>query len=211
MAAVAQTPDTKKPDAKKPDAKAAGDKAAAPGGDADMAKQMEAWLKAATPAEGHAKLAPLVGKWTYVTKWRMAPEAPWDESTGKAEYKWTLGKRFLVGEIKGDPNPNDVMMGGAPFEGLAMYGYDNMMKKYTNTWMDNMSTGTMISHGTADGSGKMFTFMAEEGMCPMTGEMKKPKSTLKIDSDDKVVFEMFDKGPDGKEFKALEVTYTRAK
>lgn len=199
----AQTPDAKKP-AGKP---AAG--AAQPGGE-EAAKMMEAWKKASTPAEGHDKLKPLAGKWTYVTKWRMSPEAPFEESTGKAEFKWGMGGRFLFSEVKGDPTPNDAMMGG-PFEGFGMYGYDNMTKKYTNTWVDNMSTGTMISHGTADGSGKTFTFMAEEGMCPMTGEMKKPKSVLKMEGDDKVVFEMYDKGPDGKEFKGLEVTYTRQK
>lgn len=211
VTAVAQTPDAKKPEAKKPDAKAAaGDKGAA-AMDPEMAKQMESWMKAATPADGHAKMAPMVGKWTYVTKWRMTPEAPWEESTGKAEFKWALGNRFLMGEVKGNPSPNDAMMGGAPFEGIAMYGYDNMTKKYVNTWMDNMSTGTMISHGTADGSGKTFTFQAEEGMCPMTGQMKAPKSVLKIDGDNKLVFEMHEKGPDGKEFKCLEVTYTRAK
>lgn len=210
-AAIAQTPDTKKPDAKKPDAKAtaAGDKAA--GHDADMAKMMESWKKASTPAEGHAKLAPIAGKWTYVTKARMTPDEPFHESTGKAEYKWTLGRRFLMQEIKGNPSPDDAMMGG-PFEGFGMLGYDNMTKKYISVWTDNMSTGMMTSEGTADGSGKTFTFTTEEGyICPMSGQLEKPRTVLKMIGEDKLVFEMHNKGPDGKEFMNLEVTYARAK
>lgn len=203
--ALAQTPDAKKP-GDKPVAKKDG----APG-DAEMEKMMAAWAKAATPSEGHANLKPLAGKWTYVTKWRMTPEAPFEESTGKAEYKWVMGGRFLTLDVKNNPQPDDAKMGG-PFEGFGIYGYDNLTKKYVSVWYDNMGTGIMTSEGTADGSGKTFTFASPEGyICPMTGEKKHPKTVLKIVGDDKVVFEMYDKAPDGKEFIGLEVTYTRAK
>ncbi len=223
LTAYAQAKDEKKPSdkpsAQPPAAKPAEKAPAAKAGDkptgqpsADEAKMMEAMKKAATPGEYHAKLNPLVGKWTFVTKFRMAPDQPWEESPGKAEYKWTLGKRILVQEVKANPNPEkDAMMGG-PFEGFGMTGYDNTTQKYWNTWADNMGTGIMTSTGTVDASGKTFTYASEEGyICPMTGEKKTPKSVLKIVGDDKVVFEMYDKGPDGKEFMGLEVTYTRQK
>ena len=203
-ASLAQTKEAKRP-AGKP-----GTEGKMPGGE-DMAKMMEAWQKAATPGEAHDKLKPLAGKWTYVTKARMTPDEPFHESTGKAEFKWELGGRYLFHEVKGNPSEHDAMMGG-PFEGAGMYGYDNLGKQYFFFWADSMSTAPMMSHGTADGSGKTFTFMADEPYeCPMTGEKKAPKSVLKIVGDDKVVFEMYDKGPDGKEFMGLEVTYTRQK
>ncbi|MBI1824884.1 MAG: DUF1579 domain-containing protein [Planctomycetes bacterium] len=221
-AAFAQAKDEKKPAGDKPaahptdakpaapaaDKKAAGDKPA--GHDMgmkpeDMAKMMEM----AKPGEYHAKLKPLAGKWIYTTKFRMTPEMPWEESTGKAEFKWILGGRYLVQEIKGNPGPGDAMMGG-PFEGYAMTGYDTADKKYHNVWADNMGTGSMISTGTVDGSGKTFTYNGEYN-CPIEGGPKAAKSIMKIEGDDKLKFEMYDKSKDGKEFMNVEVSYTREK
>ena len=198
-------------DPKATDAKA-GDKPVAGGQpSAEEMAMMKKWMDAATPGEAHAKLKPLTGKWTYLTKWRMGPDQPWDESNGKAEFKWILGNRILVQEAKNNPDPaKDAMMGGQPFEGFGMTGYDNVSKKYFNTWTDNMGTGIMTSEGTADGSGKVFTYEGEYN-CPMKGPGHKAKSIWKIEGDDKLVFQMFDKDDKGKEFQALDVTYTRAK
>ncbi len=213
LTVYAQAKDEKKPADKPASAQPAkpGDKSASQPSEAEMAKMMESWKKAATPGANHAKLEPLVGKWTFVTKARMAPDQPWEETPGKAEFKWTLGKRQLIQEVKANPGPKDAMM-GAPFEGFGMTGYDNTTQKYYNVWTDNMGTGIMHSTGSADSSGKTFTYASPEGyICPMTGEKKTPKSVLKIAGDDKLVFEMYDKGPDGKEYMNLEVTYTRQK
>lgn len=220
-AAFAQTKDEKKPAGDKPAAKAADAKTAAPATDkkpiaGDKAagmpspEEMAKMMPLVTPGEFHAKLKPLVGKWTFITKWRMTPEAPWTESDGKAEYRWINGGRFLVHEVKGNPGTNDAMMGGAPFEGFGITGYDNIDKKYHNTWTDNWGTGMMIGTGTVDGSGKSFTYNNDYN-CPMTGGARTSKTILKIAGDDKLVFEMYDKAPDGKEFINVEVTYTRVK
>jgi len=226
--AYSQTKDEKKPEAAKPaaatqppaakpadkPATATAPAAAKPGDkapSAEEAKMMEAIMKAATPGPEHAKLNTLVGKWNFITKWRMSPDQPWEETPGKAEYKWALNKKSLYHEVKATPNPEkDAMMGGVPFEGFGMTGFDNVSKKYYNVWADNMGTGIMTSTGTADASGKTFTYGGEYN-CPITGGKKTAKSILKIVGDDKVVFEMYDKTPDGKEFISLEVTYARQK
>jgi hypothetical protein len=228
--AYSQTKDEKKPEAAKPAAttqppaakpadKSAtaapptaatkpGANPAAPAG--GMPPEMEAMMKAAQPGEFHAKLKPLAGKWTVTSKFRMSPDQPWEESTGKAEYKWGLGGRYLFQDVKANPSEKDKEQGG-PFEGFGMMGYDNMSKKYFSTWVDNMGTMLMTSTGTCDSSGKTFTFMGDPYICPMTGQNKTTKSILKIAGDDKAVWEMYDKGPDGKEYMGLEVTYTRQK
>jgi hypothetical protein len=218
MGAAAVAQDTKpaakpaaQPPAKpadKPADKPAATPAGQPGGD-EMAKMMEAFQKAATPGEFHAKLKPLAGKWTFVTKARMSPDEPWHESPGKAEYKWILGGRILSQEVKASPGEHDAAMGG-PFEGFGLTGYDNMTKKYFNAWADSMGTGLMMSTGSVDSSGKTFTYTGEY-QDPVSGQKKTAKSVLKIAGDDKIVFEMYDTGPDGKEFMSLEVTYTRQK
>lgn len=170
-------------------------------------EEMAKFMQLSMPSEGHAKLKPLAGKWNFITKWQMTPNAPWDESTGKTEFKWIMGGRFLVQDLKSDPSPS---MGGMIFEGHGMMGYDNISKKYWNTWLDTMGTGIMFTEGTADGSGKTFTSTGKYN-CPMVGGEKTAKTVLKIEGDDKAVFQMFDKTPDGTEFASLEVTYTRVK
>lgn len=203
-----------KPAAAKPaDPKAApktADKAAPGQPSAEEMAMMKKIQELGTPGPAHDKLKPMIGNWTYVTKWRMSPEQPWGESTGKAEFKWILGNRILVQEAKNNPSPDDAMMGGAPFQGYGLTGFDNVSKKYFNVWADNMGTGIMTSEGTADGSGKTFTYHSHYN-CPITGGEKHVKAVTKIEGDDKFVFQMFDKDPAGKEFQSLEVAYTRVK
>lgn len=163
---------------------------------------MELWKKMAEPGEYHAYLKPLVGRWNLVVRYRMAPEQPWEESTATGEYKWILGGRFLTQQTTGE------MMEGERFEGFGMTGYDKVTKQYVSVWADTYSTGFMISKGTSDSSGKVFTFQGEYSD-PMTGQTKKARSIIRIINNNKHIFEMYDHGPDGKEFQNLEITYTR--
>jgi hypothetical protein len=196
---------TPKP-AEKPAAPAAATKPADKplGGQPDSDKMMAEMVKMGEPTEFHGHLKPLAGKWSYVTKARMTPEQPWDESKGTAEFELALGGRFLIQKCK---NEKDEKM-PFPFEGLGITGYDKMQKKYVNVWMDNMGTGIMTSTGTCDSSGKTFTYTGEYDD-PMTGGKQKAKSVHKFVGSDKHVFEMYGYGPDGKEFQSLEVTYTK--
>jgi len=204
-----QQEDKKKspPPAEKKAAPAEGKKDAKPG-DAKMSAEeeamMKAWMAAATPGENHKHLEGLIGKWSYVTKWRMAEEQPWEESTGSAENKWVLDGRFVHQSVKGDPSDKSPY----PFEGMGITGYDNGTKKYVNSWVDNMGTGIMNSEGTCDASGKVITYTGKY-FDPMSGIEKSARSVARIISADKHVFEMYDKSADGKEFMSLEVTYTR--
>ncbi len=164
--------------------------------------KMEAWMKAAQPGEHHAHLDVLIGQWNLHTKWRFGPEAPWEESTGTAEFKWVMGKRFIVQQT-GSP------MGDQKYEGMGILGYDNTTKKHFSTWIDNMSTMLMTSEGACDESGKVVTLYGTL-TDPMTGLEKTQKSISRIINKDKHVFEMYERAPDGKEYQSLVVTYTRS-
>lgn len=179
----------------------AGDEAAKP--DPADAAAMEAMTKAAAPGEFHAHLNALVGRWSLNVKFRMDPNQEWQESKSTAESKWVLGGRFVREEVEGE------FMEGMRFEGFGMTGYDNLKKKYTSVWTDNMSTGMMISEGSCDASGKVFKFNGAS-MDPMTGKEKTYKWTIRIVNNDKYVSEMHTVDEDGKEFKSMEITYTRS-
>ena len=163
---------------------------------------MQAWMKYAQPGEFHARLEPLVGHWTQTVKWWMAPDAPPVLGTGTYEYKWILGGRFLLQKVKGGPEEQ-------PFEGLGLIGYDNFKKKYTSMWTDSMSTAIFTALGTCDDSGKVFTFVGEHDDVFTGKPNQKFRAITRIVSKDKLIDEMYMKGPDGKEFKTLEITSTR--
>jgi len=163
---------------------------------------MEAMMKAATPGAQHKALDGMVGSWdTKVTMWMMPGMDPMS-STGTSENHLIMGGRYL------EQRYNGTVM-GAPFEGLGYTGYDNVKKQYWGTWIDNMSTGMMLSTGTG-GDAKVMTFtgtMAD----PITGQDQKVEEKITVVDADHHMMEMWGPGPDGKMFKTMEITYSRKK
>jgi len=73
-----------------------------------------------------------------------------------------------------------------------------------------MGTMMMTSTGTADASGKKFTFWSTVDDVVMKKTVK-VKSQATIVDNDHQTYEMWSPAPDGKMFKSLEVQYTRKK
>ena len=168
---------------------------------AEEQAMMEKYMKAATPGPEHQKLAKLAGKWKLqVTAW-MAPGAPPEKSDGTAEFTSLLGGRYLQQEVKGN-------MGGQPFEGRGIEGYDNVTKERFGTWMDSMSTGLLVARGKCAADAKKCTF---KGTMPdaVAGKAVPMTETLTYTDDDHFSFEMHGPGPGGKNFKMIEIAYTR--
>ncbi|MBZ0103274.1 MAG: DUF1579 domain-containing protein [Thermoanaerobaculia bacterium] len=173
---------------------------AAPQMTPEQQAMMEAYQKAGTPGPQHAALAAGAGTWDVVAKSWMEPGAPPVEEAGTATRSMMLGGRVMVEEYQGS-------MMGQPFTGHGLHGYDNVSGKYWSTWIDSMSTGLMVSEGTCD----------EAGNCQFTGSWNDPvtkgpveaRMVLRAVSETVEVFEMFGPGPDGKETKMMELTYTK--
>ena len=169
----------------------------------DEKAMMEAWAKFATPSEGHKSFETLVGTWDTKVKMWMQPDAPPQESQGTSENRMTLGGRFLEQRYEG------TFMGGA-FSGIGYTGYDNFKKKYVGTWMDTAGTSMSNSTGTADGSGKMMTFTGTMDDV-QSGKTQPFTQKLAIVDNDHHTFEMWGPDPAGKQYKVMEIHYTRKK
>ena len=164
--------------------------------------KMAEMMKMGAPGENHKILSSFVGRWQHTGKFSMSADEKPQVSNGTSVNQWILGGRFLQQEAKGD-------MMGQPFDGLGYNGYDNMKGEYTSVWLDNMSTSIMTGSSQYDPATQTFT---ETGTfaCPMTGEKNKPyRAILKILDKDHYSYEMFMKDKDGKEFKGMELQYTR--
>lgn len=170
---------------------------------AEQKAQMEAWEKSATPGANHKVLDPLVGEWKYTSRmWKDAQSTP-EESQGTTTSELIYDGRFLKEKVKGEHM-------GKAFEGVSIIGYNNVNEEYESVWFDNMMTGMMFSKGTYDEAAKKLTFNGQFS-CPMTGQKNMDfRSELVIQDQDNHTYSMYSTGPDGQEFKGMEIQYTRA-
>jgi hypothetical protein len=166
----------------------------------DQEAMMAAWQRFMTPSEGHRRLEPMVGTWQAKVTFVMAPKAPPAVSEGTSEHRWVLGGRYLEQRFTGS-------MMEMPFEGLGYTAYDNAVKKYVGTWMDNMGTGIMVSTGTGRPRDTQMDFEADA--VEPTGKPVKFLCKMRVQDPDHHSYEMWATGPDGKRYRSLFIEYTR--
>lgn len=166
----------------------------------DPQAMMEIYTKLAAPGEQHKQLASLAGSWTTKTKEWMEPNKPPVESTGSAEMKILLDGRFLQQKLTGQ-------MMGQPFSGIEITAYDNLLKRYVTNWMSTMGTGIFTMEGTASTDGKTITLKGQHAE-PGGGFMKH-RAIWKIVDSNTQTFDMYGAHPGEKEWKMMEMTYTR--
>jgi hypothetical protein len=170
----------------------------------DEKAMMDMMMKLATPGAAHEKLDVLVGSWDVKnTMWMDPSKAPMVSEGGVAENKWVLGGRFLEQRFEGK-------FMGMPFSGIGYTGYDNYKKKYLGTWMDNFGTTIMNTTGSFDSSGKVLRSTARMDDFS-TGKVITVREVLNIVNKDELRLEMFGPGPDGRDFRMMEIVYKRKK
>ncbi|MEO6488722.1 MAG: DUF1579 domain-containing protein [Ferruginibacter sp.] len=157
------------------------------------------WMDYMTPGEMHKMMATWDGTWEgETTMWEKPGGAP-QTSKGVAINKMAMGGRYQVSTHKG-------MMMGQPFEGMSILAYDNATKKFKSSWIDNMGTGLIMMEGPWDGTTKTLSL---SGKCvdPMMGNGKEMeiREVFRVVDDKNQVVEMYGPGPDGKEFKMMEI------
>ncbi len=163
---------------------------------------VEMWQKISTPGSEHEKLAKYTGDWKIELKAWMAPGQPPMETSGTAQTTMMLGGRIRKEEFHAD-------MGGMPFDGWGMTGFDNFKRKFWMTWNDNMFTGILHVEGEfaeGDKAIVMHGYMDK----PMANQRDVPiRNLLRLVSDDHYVFEVWEHVGTPQEFQSLEIKYTR--
>lgn len=169
----------------------------------DSATQMKNWMDYMTPGKEHAMMAKWDGTWSGNVQLWMAPGTEAMVSTGTTTNTMVLGGRYQESVTVGSAM-------GQPLEGRSTLAYDKVKKMFISTWIDNMGSGMMISMGKWNDVTKSITF---------TGRMVDPamakevpfREVLKIIDDDHQVMEMYVLDAKGKEFKTMQIDYTRQK
>ncbi len=164
---------------------------------------MANYMKAGEPGLAHEFLALFAGTFDATNRMWMDPSQPPMESKGKCTNTMIMGGRYMQTEYEGD-------MMGFPFTGMALTGYDNNKKLFTNVWIDSMSTGIAPAYGNLDMTGTTMTLVGTMDE-PTTGEMgKNYKQVFKLIDEDTHVMEMWEILY-GDPIKVMEIEYTRVK
>jgi Protein of unknown function (DUF1579) len=163
--------------------------------------EMDAYMKAGAPGAPHQALASTAGTYDLKIKSWHEPGGPAMEEPGTATRSMALDGRVLVEQVKSS-------MMGMPYTGHGMMGFDNVTGKYWSTWNDSMSTGIMVTEGTCDAQGKTCTFTGSWND-PIKKAPVKARMTTRWTSPTTEIFEMYGPGKDGKEFRMMEITYTK--
>lgn len=167
----------------------------------DSAAMMKAWMEYMTPGEMHKVLALQNGAWTGdITLW-MAPDAPAQTSKGTSVNKMIFGGRYQESRYSGN-------FMGQPMEGLGITAYDNAKKKFVSNWLDNMGTGIMSLEGTYDPATKTIN-LSGKMVDPTTGKECDIRETLTFVDDKHHTMEMFVTQGSAKEYKSMEIKFTK--
>lgn len=163
---------------------------------------MQACMAAGTPGPMHDYLSQSAGTWSGKTTMWMAPGVEPTKSDCTSTISTIMDGRFTKCELAGD-------MGMGPFNGLGLYGYDNVTQKFQANWIDNCATTMMNGTGERSSDGKTMTWKYNY-TCPVTKKPTTMREVEHITGKDGKTMEMYGVDPkSGKEFKMMEVVFTR--
>lgn len=170
-----------------------------PTADYENAAMMEAWARAASPGEPHARLGQMEGDWDLEIRMWMDPDAPPTVETGTATSRMEFGGRFLVEEVRSS-------FMGQPFRGLGTHGYNNLTGEYEATWIDDHSTAIHSYRGQMHGNELVMSSRYQDAV---TAEWKEMRGVLKLVSPDQMEYVSYEVADDGSERKVMEITYRK--
>jgi len=165
------------------------------------AEMMEAWMRASQPGEHHQRLNVFVGEWDVAVRFRMAPGAPWEESTGTASREWVLDKRFLSEKVTATAGE----MG--EFNAISYLGYDNVNGQYESVWLENMATSMYSENGVYLADEKKFIFHGNHRL--PTGQMQMSYSEFDVSNPDRHVITGWTIDSQGGRYKSFEGVFER--
>ena len=169
----------------------------------DSATMMKNWTEYMTPSPVHKMMESWNGRWEADISMWQTPGSPVEKSKSVTVNKMLLGNRYQQSTHTGN-------MMGMPFEGISTMAYDNAKKIFISTWIDNMGTGLMTLQGPWNESSKTISLTGNM-VNPSAGNGKEERvrETFTVIDDHTQLMEMFGVGPDGKEFKNMEIKFTR--
>jgi hypothetical protein len=165
---------------------------------------LKALADAGKPGVEHKKLQPFVGKWTFTMKFWTDPSQPPAVLKGTIDRKWIMDGRFIQETAHGECAKT-----GKTFDGLGLIGYDAAQKKFSIVKACSLSGTISTGLATCDSSGNHFECVKEE-YCPLTAQKIKARDEVVIESNDRIVLNLY-KTLNDREVKVGELVTIRQK
>lgn len=160
--------------------------------------------QAMTPGPMHQLLARFAGSWTFEGQVWLKADLPPTAWSGTCEKAMILGGRYLEEQSRGS-------FLGAPTEGRALFGWDQLGKIFQGLWIDNGGTAMLSGDGRLEADGTTITFAAER-KTPLTERRDRLRLVYRLEDDDHVVFESIVEASKGQpERRQAIVRYTRVR
>jgi Protein of unknown function (DUF1579) len=162
--------------------------------------EMKKWMDYMTPSDVHKMMAASDGEWNMEIQMWMEPNAPSQSMKASCVNKMILGGRYQESINTGSFN-------GMPFEGHSLTGWDNARKIIFSTWIDNMGTGILYMEGSWNEATKTIE-MKGKMTDPMTGQVTDEREVMKFIDNNTQIMQQYGM-KDGKEYKTMEIKFTR--
>jgi hypothetical protein len=173
-----------------------------------------AWVKRGIPGEAHAALAPLVGTWrveqaVYATMGRGPDLPPIISRDLRTTRGWVADGQYIEDTTEGTIH-------GEPYWRRGWLGYSNIDRRYE--WVTIAPRVPMMISSSPPGSGarlpiELTGVFTDQGVVSerTVGMPVVQRTVIRIESDDRHVFELYFTPPGGKDQLALRTVYTRIK
>ena len=168
---------------------------------ADMTEHaLQQWMASAAPVAQHVQLQQMAGRWRiHQRDWRSS-QTPWNDATGIATWRPVLGGRFIEQELV-------TTLGGHPYHGLGLIGFDREAGKYVGAWMDDFGTSLLPLEGSWDAASRTLNL---KGYVGPQADPHMQWSMKQIWRDkNHVTVEWWGPSATGAPMKHVEVDYTR--
>lgn len=148
------------------------------------------------PSSQHKELHRLAGEWTVA--WHLGGQ----QLTGTANYRLVSGGMWVASDFHCD-------LGGIPYDGHGVDGYDAVKKKYISIWTDSMRSASIVMEGDLDDkTGNVVLTGTSRGL---DGNAEKLKAIVAHQDADHFTFTVYAVADDGAEHKHFDMEYTRKK
>ncbi|TAJ24524.1 MAG: DUF1579 domain-containing protein [Planctomycetota bacterium] len=152
------------------------------------------------PGAEHALLQKLAGTWDAVLVTR-GPDGKEIRTPGR-QTTAALAPFHVTERYEGE-------LMGQKFSGSGLNGYCTVRKQYFTYWIDTMTSSPLTAYGSYDAAKGELALVGE--CIGTSGKLEPCRVVTKFVDDDHRAFELYAKGPDGKEALRLHIDYTRAR
>lgn len=158
-------------------------------------------LEASLQAGHHADLARLSGGWSGTVKVWFEPGQLISEGAVRGRIRGVLGGLFVIHEYEAKYMDETE-------HGVALHGYDLDASRYESAWIDSFHTGTQIMFSRGVPKATLHAVTGSYGN-ENEGETAGWRTEIELKSPDRLLIQMFNVTPQGRESLAVEFDYRR--